>query len=190
MKKLSNQLSNTILKSLAFAVVAFVISACTPKNSDNQNVQNGNVAAVSIPNECLGPQTGQALPYSNDVRNANFSSYDWDQRGQFRRGGCPRGTFAACGSGIGMICVPANVMQNSQVAWYNYVQGTNQSPRQMSFCGYEGFANRGSCAYRSMLGAGMIGRACHVRDPNSCGGFGVCQRVGRGHRVGVCVNTI
>lgn len=176
-------MKNLNLYSLLILSAFLTLSACTPKHSDSKNVEpNANVAAVSLPAECAGPQNQQSLPYYQDAQNANLNTYTWDQRGNFRRGGCRRGTFAACGKGVGMICVPGSAVRTNDVAWYNYVQG----PRQFSFCGYQNPYNEGSCSYRSVPGAGNIGRACLVRDPGSCGGFGVCRPVSCRSRLGVC----
>jgi hypothetical protein len=96
-----------------------------------------------------------------------------------------------------MICMPQDIYREHQIAWFNYRDGVGR----MSFCGYEGYANRGACSYRGIPGAGNIGRACLVGGVNECG-FGHCEplasrgndrgrrgagRRGRHARIGVCI---
>ena len=148
-----------------------ILAACGSKNSGGNNpppnVNQNGYAAVDLPAECGGPQQNQ---FPQDYQNAGCSPYNWDTRGHFRRGGCSGDTYAACAPGVGMICVPQNTWRNYNVAWYQY----NDGNRQMSFCGYEGRANPGSCAYRTVPGAGTIGRACVLGGVNECG-YGHCQ---------------
>lgn len=183
------------MKKLVLALSFLTFAACGKSDNNNNAPANPQAyAAVDLPAECGGPNRN-AIPYEYEA--AGCTPYNWNN-GHFRRGGCPSRTFAACAAGVGMVCVPQDIYSSYQVAWFNYQDGN----RRMQFCGFEGYANRGSCTYRSIPGAGNIGRACLVGGVNECG-YGRCQpldlrssynsRLKRrgGHRavprIGVCV---
>ncbi len=156
------------MKKLVLALSCLtLLAACGKGNSSNgQPVDPGQgYAAVDLPPECQ-QAAPTALPY--EYETAGCSPYKWSN-GRFRNNGCPRNTFAACATGAGMICVPRDVYDSHQVAWYNYQDGNRRS----QFCGYQGQYDRGTCSYRAIPGAGTIGRACIV-GANDCG-FGRCQ---------------
>ena len=166
-----------MMKNLVLALSVFtLLAACGKSGGSNADqpvpgpvpppVNAQGYAAIDLPAECGGPNQN---PVPTDYQSAGCSPYNWNN-GHFRHGGCPRRTFAVCAAGVGMVCVPQDIYSNNQVAWYNYQDGN----RRMQFCGYEGYANAGSCSYRSMPGAGNIGRACLVGAVNECGN-GHCQ---------------
>jgi hypothetical protein len=162
------------MKKLVLALSVLTLLAACGKSGGNGDqspppVNPQGYAAVDLPPECGGPNQN-AVPY--EYQSAGCTPYNWDN-GHFRHGGCPRRTFAACAAGVGMVCVPQDIYSNYQVAWFNYQDGN----RRMQFCGYEGYANAGSCTYRSIPGAGNIGRACLVGGVNECG-YGRCQPIG------------
>jgi hypothetical protein len=168
-----------IMKKFSFLILcaALALTASCSKNSGGNSAPpvNGGpqLAALDLPLECQGGQSiDQNLPEWQPYQNAGCSPYGWKQ-GHFRRGGCPDGTFAACGTGVGMVCVPGDVYTNYQVAWYNYSDGN----RRIAFCGYANSANGGACGYNAVPGAGNIGRACLVGAPNSCGPAAICQPI-------------
>lgn len=163
-------------------LIALVAAFAGCGHNDNNN-NNAQVAALALPAECSAPVDDLEHHHGWDnYRHAGFEEYGWHGHHRFHHGGCPHGYFAACGAGVGMTCVPADIYYQHQVAWFNYQSGAPVA----QFCGFEGGSNQGNCSYRSTDdGSGTIARTCIVGQPGSCP-IGTCAAIDESS-VGVCV---
>lgn len=181
----------------SFAMIALtVLSSCGSKgeNNTNQNVGtvNGYGNSYAMPMECRSMNPSMNGQRWQRHSRWGVSRYDWgreenyrdrDGRRRSRRAqqqGCGRRSFAACAPGVGIVCIPNQAYQNTQIALYSYSWGAqNATYMGPGYCG-----NGGMYAGRSNDTIGMV---CQTSNPVSCNGFGGCLPIAQGATIGVCV---
>lgn len=171
------------MKTLNVTILLFAtlltLAACGKKDS-NVNTTDGNAAALDLPAECQAPTDYASASNWNLYRGAGCTPYRWGRNNQIGRSGCPSGYFAACGTGVGLVCMPETIYRSNEIAWFDYHRGF----RRFHFCGYEAYGQpNGTCGLRA--NAASVGRSCIVGQLNSCG-QGQCRPVARRSSIGVC----
>ena len=116
------------MKNALFTLSLLVMLAACGKNAsgDNSNpalpspppLQQG-FTTLALPPECRGP-TEIAMP--SEYQRSGCTPYGWEAN-RFGQSGCPRQTFAACATRVGLICVPQDAFNSHEVAWTHSRRG-------------------------------------------------------------------
>jgi len=178
--------------SWLFASVAFLALAACSRSGDGvgggQTVAQTPGAGCNLPN---ANGTHGHNSYNQNGWNTNcdpntYNQYGWQSypygwspnAGGFC--GCPAGTRPVVHPQWGLGCAPMNAFQWSA---YAYV-GFGYQPQNLQW------VNTNQVAYSAAVSSGNCyvdaARACDVRDPNACGGNGVCRATNGASTIGLC----
>lgn len=179
-----------------FLIALTVLSACGSKSDNNNNnngqpIVNGYGTQIAVPYACQqigGYNNGRRMSPSH--QRYGFSRYEWGQEGRrggrggrgqrFGQTGCGPGSFPACSQTAGIICIPNQNFQNTQVALFSYQMGQPNA----YYNGYGSCANGGLYAGQQAQTLSMV---CQVNNGIQCNGLARCVPIAQDASIGVCV---